>query len=99
MAKPKNSQSLNASSTIKGTADYIAPEVIKREKYDEKSDLWAVGVLVYEILVGIPPFNDDKVEKVFTKILAREILEWTYIKTLLDQDCIEIIESLLQTDP
>ena len=93
------SRSLNVSSTIKGTADYIAPEVIKREKYDEKSDLWAVGVLVYEILVGIPPFNDDKVEKVFTKILAREILEWTYIKTLLDQDCIEIIESLLQTDP
>ena len=64
--------------------DYIAPEVIKLEDYDEKSDLWAIGVLIYEILVGVPPFNDDSVNKVMAKIRKREIMEWEYIKTLLD---------------
>ena len=39
-----------------GTAEYLAPEVIEQQRYDEKIDIWSVGVLVYEMLLGRTPF-------------------------------------------
>ncbi|CAI7830457.1 unnamed protein product, partial [Closterium sp. NIES-53] len=52
-----------------GTLDYMAPEVFRRPGetsgrrqalYDEKVDIWACGVLVYEVVTGEPPFNAGK---------------------------------------
>ena len=56
-----------------GTADYIAPEVIKGEPHTFRLDFWALGVVVYEMLTGALPFNDETPEKVFRNILRREI--------------------------
>ncbi|XP_003368968.1 serine/threonine-protein kinase 6, partial [Trichinella spiralis] len=42
--------------TICGTLDYLPPEMICHDSYDEKIDIWALGVLLYEFLVGDPPF-------------------------------------------
>ncbi|RWS13249.1 aurora kinase-like protein [Dinothrombium tinctorium] len=43
--------------TVCGTLDYLAPEMILRQPYNEKVDLWCLGVLTYEFLVGKPPFE------------------------------------------
>ena len=51
-----------------GTAYYIAPEVI-RNNYNEKCDIWSIGVIMYILLSGIPPFSDDDDDKIFKKIL------------------------------
>lgn len=64
---------------VVGTPDYIAPEVIQQQSYiNESIDLWSLGILAYEFLVGIPPFNDDSPEKIFENILNRQI-EWPQI--------------------
>jgi serine/threonine protein kinase len=60
---------------ILGTADYMAPEVIKGESANQLLDFWALGVIGFEFLTGYLPFNDETPEKIFTNILEKEI-EW-----------------------
>lgn len=44
-------------STYCGTPLYLSPEILKGQKYDEKVDLWAIGILAYELLLGKSPFD------------------------------------------
>ena len=48
-----------AYSTV-GTPDYIAPEVFGQYGYDETVDWWSVGCILFEMLVGYPPFFSDE---------------------------------------
>ncbi|CAG9315864.1 unnamed protein product [Blepharisma stoltei] len=57
-----------AFSTV-GTPDYIAPEVFSRQGYTETVDWWSVGVMLFEMLVGYPPFYADKPKEVCQKII------------------------------
>lgn len=59
-----------AYSTV-GTPDYIAPEVFGREGYTESVDWWSVGALLFEMLVGYPPFYSDE-----PAITCQKILQW-----------------------
>ncbi|XP_076357849.1 aurora kinase C-like [Tachypleus tridentatus] len=54
--------------TLCGTLDYLPPEMIENKTYDEKVDLWSLGVLCYEFLVGKPPFESDKVQDTYRRI-------------------------------
>lgn len=49
------------SETLKGvfgTAYYIAPEVVRKKGYDERCDVWSIGVMIYILLSGAAPFDD-----------------------------------------
>ncbi|KAJ1965738.1 rim15, signal transduction response regulator [Dipsacomyces acuminosporus] len=56
-----------------GTPDYIAPESIMGLESGESVDWWAVGVICYEFLFGVPPFHGDTPAKVFSNILSTDI--------------------------
>ena len=47
-------------STFCGTYDYMAPEIMLNKPYDEKVDVWALGVLLFELTQGYPPFKGCK---------------------------------------
>lgn len=44
--------------TLCGTLDYLPPEMVEGKDHSEKVDHWALGVLAYEFLCGVPPFED-----------------------------------------
>ncbi len=55
---------------LSGTPDYLAPEILLRHPHGEGADWWGLGVVLYELLVGVPPFSDETPELVFSNILA-----------------------------
>ncbi|CAD8068612.1 unnamed protein product [Paramecium sonneborni] len=87
---------------IIGTPDYIAPEIIQGVSVTNYSaDYWSLGVIMYEMLCGIAPFNDDTVEKIFENILNLRI-EWPKLgddgEECISYDSYDLLTRLLEPD-
>ena len=54
--------------TLCGTLDYLPPEMVEGREHDSSADIWCVGVLLYEFLVGNPPFEADGKAATFRRI-------------------------------
>ena len=52
-----------ARKTKVGTENYYSPEMFKNEGYDKRVDIWAIGVLLFELLCGYPPFRNDNLKQ------------------------------------
>ena len=53
-----------------GTSLYVAPEVLKGDGYDERADVWSLGVLMYIILTGEPPFTGNTFQEIEDNVIA-----------------------------
>ncbi|KAF2759250.1 kinase-like protein [Pseudovirgaria hyperparasitica] len=77
--------------TLCGSPLYMAPEILRYEKYDAKADLWSVGTVMYEMMVGKPPFKANNHVELLKKIERQEdrirfpedLIIGTQMKTLI----------------
>ena len=76
-----------------GTPEYFSPEIITREGHNKAADWWSYGILLYEMLFGIPPFYSKNTEKMFDLITKAELKFPKKIE--VSEDAKDLIKKLL----
>ncbi|XVF65963.1 hypothetical protein PTKIN_Ptkin09bG0293000 [Pterospermum kingtungense] len=82
------------SNSLCGTVEYMSPEIISGKGHDKAADWWSVGILIYEMLTGRPPFAGGNREKIQQKIVKERIK----LPTFLSAEAHSLLKGLLQKD-
>ena len=83
-------------STHVGTPYYKAPEIYHDLGYDEKADLWSLGIILYQMVFGRLPFTATTERELFTKIASGS---YSLPQNKVSQTCRQLISALLQDKP
>ena len=84
--------------TVCGSPLYMAPEVLNYQKYDAKADLWSVGAILFEMLVGAVPFTGQNQVQLLRNIQKTEFKIPMHIAQELSPECIALLRGLLHRD-
>jgi tRNA A-37 threonylcarbamoyl transferase component Bud32 len=84
---------------IVGTPEYMSPEQLLAERVDAKSDLYSVGVVLYECITGRPPFNAQSFESLVAKVLTEGALPPKMLTLDVPHSMSAMIMQLLTKDP
>ena len=82
-----------------GSPTFVAPEILKNIPHDHRADLWSVGVIIYLLLVGYPPFAKETHAELFAQIRT---CDWKFYQEdweNISPDARDLIENLLIADP
>ncbi|RCK56120.1 Serine/threonine-protein kinase psk1 [Candida viswanathii] len=83
--------------SMTGTAQYMAPEVLKGEPYDYSVDWWSLGCVAFDLLTGSPPFTGNNHKKIMEKIVqSKKTLKFPFYLSL---DAKDLLRKLLQVNP
>ena len=83
--------------TICGSPLYMAPEIMKNKKYDLKSDLWSVGIILFEMLVGQAPFRAKNIFELMRQIDKNDVR--IPQETNISEPCKDLLLKLLKKNP
>lgn len=82
-----------------GKPSYLAPEQIEGAEVNPRVDLWAVGVILYEILAGRRPYRGESPEKIAREILKASPQSLTELRPEISADLAEVLATAFQRDP
>ena len=105
LAKFSGHTTLTKTGTMLGTAVYMSPEQASGEKVDERTDIWSVGIILYEMLSGDPPFQGDNEQAMVYAILNKDPKPITtyqkdipdYIEKVIHKALVKDLENRYQT--
>ncbi|CDS11010.1 hypothetical protein LRAMOSA03274 [Lichtheimia ramosa] len=81
--------------TICGTVEYMAPEVLAGLKYDYTVDWWSLGILIYDMLTGSPPYKGQDREETMDLIMSKNIIMPYYFSS----EAKDLVARLLRKNP
>jgi hypothetical protein len=82
-----------------GTPGYLSPEVCLGNPVDARSDLFALGIVLYEMLSGQIPFNDPSPLKLMLSVVESEVPDILKLNQSIDQDTVSLLHKLLAKNP
>ena len=80
-----------------GTPEYLAPEIITMEGHDKMADWWSFGILLFEMLCGLPPFYVENLDKMYEMIQNSQVKFPKRIN--LSDEAKDVIQKLLEKNP
>ena len=83
--------------TMCGSPIYMAPEIMLCKKYNYKTDIWSVGIVLYELLFGIPPYVAQTHHQLILNIEANDIVFPTH--NPISDSCRRFLLTLIVKDP
>ena len=75
---------INNDTKIYGAMEYLAPEVLHKKQFSHLSDIWAMGIVIYEVMMGVTPFNHQN-QTVLSKFITQLDLHIPEKLTLSDE--------------
>ncbi len=99
LAKLSDDKSLTRTGTMLGTPYYMAPEVVKGDGGDHRADIYSLGVTVFHLLLGYPPYEADTPYGVMMKHINRPVPDLGQENPRLPEALVALVTSMLQKDP
>jgi len=99
LAKIGKGELITKQGTTLGTVAYMSPEQAKGEEVDHRTDIWSVGVLLYEVISGRRPFRGDYDQAVLYSILNEEPEPITALRTGVPMELERIVNKCLEKEP
>jgi len=99
LAKFRGGKGQQYMTTACGTPGYVAPEVLKNEPYGKEVDMWSLGVILYILLCGFPPFYHESTQQLYKQIKRGEYDFPEPYWTNISDSAKDLVRGLLTVDP
>ena len=90
---------LTSQGELVGTPGYLSPEILLGNPVDERSDIYALGIVLFEMLIGRTPFSEVSVYKLIQAVVESDIADVRELDPSIDDELAELLAKMLNKDP